>query len=414
MQTRIIVSPLPSAALVAVLRGGRLISLFEDRGQGTPFVPGTIALARVDQVFPDHQLIACNLDGVAATLRWGRGVLPKSGDRLLVTVAAESREGKPLNLRRGAVLEDRFMIVETGRTGLHRSRRLKAKGYEAPSELAALCTRVRLTLRQAAAGCDGDEIIARARQLIHEAEQLMENAGSSTPLLRPGPDALATAEQAFPDADVTVDETGNLWAEADIDNMIDDALLPQIALNGGGVLHINTPPGAAVFDGDSGKGEQLPLGLARAMVDPVAEALMLRRISGPVVVDFPRLDRQGMKDIDRLMHDAVAADPLHPVCHGFTPGGLYTLTRPWRWQPLSVMRAPTAERYGRQALRQASQAVMRAERGMVLAPTASITWLSEQAEGELAALFKSLARRVEFRSDNAVTDPVFVPAGKKG
>ena len=129
-----------------------------------------------------------------------------------------------------------------------------------------------------------------------------------------------------------------MLAESDLDSMIEAAILPRHELAGGAVLHINTPPGAAVVDGDSGSSNLSPSALADAMVAPVAEAMLLRRISGPVVIDFR--GSTAPRAVDAAMRQAVAGDPpiLSPR---LPPGGLYTLTRPWRWRPLADLRAPT-------------------------------------------------------------------------
>ena len=101
------------------------------------------------------------------------------------------------------------------------------------------------------------------------------------------------------------------------------------------MLHINTPPGAAVIDGDSGSSDLPPLDLALAMVTPVAEAVLLRRISGPVVVDFPRLEAAGQKAVHAAMELAMADDPLRPQCHGFARGAPTRHDTPLAVQPLA-------------------------------------------------------------------------------
>jgi hypothetical protein len=359
----------------------------------------------VDRVFADRQMIACDFGGSEASLRWRGGNMPKSGQRLVATVAAEAREAKPLQLRRGVVIEDRLMIVETGLAGLRVSHRLAATGFTAPEGLADYCRAVRLTLRRGAADHDHAGLITYAEALIKEAESLAAMTGEAETVIRPGPDAVSAAIAGFPDAEVISDQENHLWQ--DIDSKIEAALCPSQVITDGALLHISTPPGAAVIDGDSGKANFSPMMLAEAMVTPVAEALMLRRISGPVVIDFPRLDKNGMCTIDAAMKAAVEIDPLYPQCHGFTPGGLYTMTRPWRWQPLHAMMAPTPRRQAIEGVRLARQMTARPASGVVLLPPEAYVWLRGDGAAWAEDVLKALASRIEFRSDEGCKNPVF-------
>jgi hypothetical protein len=134
---------------------------------------------------------------------------------------------------------------------------------------------------------------------------------------------------------IRIDYDGRQWADADIDQQIDIALSPSLTIPGGGILHISTPPGAAVIDGDSGTSRLSPDALAFAMITPLARQIQLRRIAGAVVVDFPRMDHAGKDRIHQTMLDECANDPLRPICYGWTKGGLYTLDRRHQRRPLS-------------------------------------------------------------------------------
>ncbi|MGC6485551.1 MAG: ribonuclease E/G [Candidatus Puniceispirillales bacterium] len=408
MPLRIIVDPLPQASRVAVLRDDRLIAYFADEGHDAAPAPGAVVVARVDRVFPGRRLIACDLGGIAASLRWQKGAMPKPGQRLIATVAADAREDKPLQLRHGVVIEDPLMVLETAASGgLRLSRRLAATGFVAPAGLADLCTGLQLTLRQRAAGEDGEVLITRAKTMISEARQLEAMAEASPGVIRTAPDAAETARLAFPEAAVCRDDDGVVWQDADIDSMITAALSPRQLITGGAVLHINTPPGAAVIDGDSGSSDLPPLDLARAMVTPVAEAVLLRRISGPVVVDFPRLEAAGQKAVHAAMELATADDPLRPQCHGFARGGLYTMTRPWRWQPLAGLLAPTPRFQAVEAVRLARRMAATPAAGVVTLSPEARDWITGPGAAWVDDVLKGLASLIEFRSDEGCTEPRF-------
>ena len=203
-----------------------------------------------------------------------------------------------------------------------------------------------------------------------------------------------------------MDASPSDWSDADIGIQLEAALEPRVDLPDGGVLHINTPPGAAVFDGDSGEGGLAPPALADAMVPEVARALVLRRIGGPVVVDFPRLDAGGRRRIHGSMKAALAGDPLGAQCHGFGPGGLYAATRPWRWRPLADLLEPTPARLGLDALR----LVPGASHGHgadpeIVVPAAAMDWLRVDGKELLASVLKPLAIKPRFRSDGRIGRP---------
>ena len=224
-------------------------------------------------------------------------------------------------------------------------------------------------------------------------------------LIENGPDAIDAARAAFPDAEL-VEASPSTWSDAGIDIQLEAALEPRVALPDGGVLHINTPPGAAVFDGDSGEGGLTPPALAEAMVPEVARALVLRRVSGPVVVDFPRLDAGGRRKIHDGMKAALASDPVDVQCHGFVSGGLYTMTRPWRWRPLADLLEPTPARLGLDVLR----LVLGATHGHgtapeIVVPAAAHDWLHGDGRELLASVLKRLAIKPRFRSDDRVARP---------
>ena len=73
-----IIVDLPQASRVAVLRDDRLIAYFADQGHDAAPAPGAVVVARVDRVFPGRRLIACDLGGIAASLRWQKGAMPKT------------------------------------------------------------------------------------------------------------------------------------------------------------------------------------------------------------------------------------------------------------------------------------------------------------------------------------------------
>lgn len=184
---------------------------------------------------------------------------------------------------------------------------------------------------------------------LTEASQI-KNVPSSTGLMTPAPDALARAKAVAPDASIIEDDDGQLWQYHALDQALEQALRPDLDLEKGGRIIISTPPGAAIIDGDSGDTRLAPIDLAKNMIPAVMHQLRLRRIGGPIVIDFPRLDQDEKKMIHNLMRAESTKDKI--TLHGFTRGGLYTLTRPWQDYPLAEARPSFPRKLGLEVLRQ--------------------------------------------------------------
>ena len=416
MPQRILIDNLDWDPRAAVISDGRLIAYFNDPGGealagAAPPRPGAVVAVKVARVFAERGLASVELDGQPLSLRLGRGSSPKPGRILLATVAAEARESKPPRLRGGVLIEHPLLLADSEGSGLGRSRGLREAGFEPAPELAAVATAAgcRITLRTAAASADAGVLLDAVREAAGKLEAFAGIKPVRPAVIENGPDAIAAARLAFPDA--VPEELGapDAWQAADADPQLEAALEPSAALRDGGELHVSTPPGAAVFDGDTGDGGQTPGALAEAMVPEVARALMLRRIGGPVVVDFPRLDGGMRERIHAGMKAALADDPLDARCHGFVPGGLYTVTRPWRWRPLRDLLAPSPLRLGLDALRLARHAAHHPGGGAEIAiPAPAHAWLSGDGAGLRDAVLKSLAIVPALVPDSRVERPQLI------
>ena len=139
--------------------------------------------------------------------------MPKPGDQLVVTVAADAREGKPIQLRRGVVHEDP-VILESREGGLRLSQRLAATGFERLPlvDLAQKLKSEMVTLRLGAAKLGADALTARAMRLS-ESEDARRQCCQFC--IRRGdqqrPRCPTTAQHIFPDAEVMIDADGTCW-----------------------------------------------------------------------------------------------------------------------------------------------------------------------------------------------------------
>ena len=351
-----ILDPMPGYQRLALIKHGQLTDIWiNDLSDKMPAY-GSIFMARITGIFPDHNRVQLNIGqmGMAsmrvANMRGSKSGAFTTGALIPVTVQAEPREQKPAQMRHGIIRETRFAIIHhvpdtSGQ--LHLSQRLKAGlANQQTSELMdaldtlrklALAHDCQITLREPAQHHPIDMVMASILAHVKALDQVAAESKITTTqgMLAPALSLAQIAEQHVQAEHIRIDHDGRLWADADIDQQIDIALNPSLTMPEGGILHISTPPGAAVIDGDSGTSRLSPDALASAMITPLARQIQLRRIAGAIVVDFPRMDHAGKDHIHQIMLAECADDPLRPMCYGWTKGGLYTLDRRHQRRPLS-------------------------------------------------------------------------------
>ena len=352
-----ILDPMPGYQRLAICRDGILTDVFISDASDLSPSPGAIYLARVAERFPSHGRVWLNLgeDG-KASMRLKNAADWPSGKLILITIQAEARENKPPQAREGMIRENPYAIIQClcpEPQGVYFSRRLKQALEDQTSpdidsitrhlETLSASVKARITLRLSAHLAAPDQVLSSIKADVDALDEVMLKAKDKTTpgALAQSPDlqrlCSLTLPHQLPNQEIIKDDDGIAWAEACIDQQIEAALSPSLPLSSGGLLLINTPPGAAVIDGDSADSRLSPSELAHEMITPLAIQLRLRRISGPVVIDFPRLHRPDADSVHRYMAEAVAADPFPPHLYGWTKGGLYTLDRPYRWRRLDQL-----------------------------------------------------------------------------
>lgn len=119
-----------------------------------------------------------------------------------------------------------------------------------------------------------------------------------------------------------------------MEEQIDAALSPRVALAGGGSLIISQTPALTAIDvntggADQGSRNKTALAVNLEAATEAARQIRLRNISGLIVVDFvPVRDDTAKRDILEALRGASAADPLSPHVVGHTRLGLVEMTRP--------------------------------------------------------------------------------------
>lgn len=196
-----------------------------------------------------------------------------------------------------------------------------------------------------------------------------------------------------------------------IDEQIERALAPELALASGLRLHFDETAALAAVDVDAAsfaprKGARATALAANLAAAPaLAREIRLRNLSGLILIDFLRMkDSAERKRLTDSFAEAVAADPVPVHIHGFTRGGLLEFTRERRRRPLSQVllqpRAPrrkSAETIGREALRAAART---SPRGLPLTLAAApdvIAWLEGEGRDDLAAVESLLHVKLSLR-----------------
>lgn len=224
--------------------------------------------------------------------------------------------------------------------------------------------------RTDAAGAEDADILLEAEGLKSEYEELLKTAGSrpaftlvkkaEPPMLKDIKSYRLTEEDEIvtdlPDIYDELSACGlktpvRLYVDAllpliklyDMEHRLEMALRPRVWLKSGGYLVIEPTEALTVIDVNTGKfdgrqkdREQTFLRINLEACGEIARQLILRNISGIVIVDFINLSEPSdISIIERRMRELLADDPVKAVFVEFTKLGLMEITRKKIRKPLS-------------------------------------------------------------------------------
>jgi ribonuclease G len=350
----------PGEIRVALIEGGRLVSLTLDRHQSGPRV-GDIFHGRLTKL--DRAIGGGFVDvGNGET---GFVDLPKpdpslsEGDTMLLQVATEAEGGKQLGLRRRIELAGRSVLLVPGGSGVEISKRIRDAGRR--KELKSLVEGAAQThegwvVRTLAATATNERILAEMIGLRHEARALKPSAKPG--LARAEPDVIVhalrdlatiemqaillddgaafTAARRFAAAHhpallpiIQRHQGGDLFEALELSAEIEEALGRRHPIPGGGALLIDATPTLTAIDIDREGAARSPREINLAACPEIARLIRLRDIGGIIVVDFLRMaSREEREAVAACLAEALAADPVPTDVLGFTRAGLCELTRP--------------------------------------------------------------------------------------
>lgn len=402
----IIVSVFAGHRRAALLLDGSLAKL--GFGDGGPEVRrGDIVLGRVNAVSRDLGAAFVDIgekrDGI---LMLGepaaRRKAVSEGDALVLRTLRQAIDGKGAKLTTSVALPGRFLNLTPALPDqpAWQPPTIKANGPEIAAKLAGLDPGAHgWSLRPAAAFADADLVLDEARDLLAAWKDLLAAAKTARAphvLWRALDAALAFCIDADPETTTrfvcddpeTADQlrrrapdlaariellrpSGSAFAVLGIDEQIESALAPEVALPGGGRLLIAETAGLASIDVDTGarkggSGERTALKVNLTAAATIGREVQLRDLSGTIVIDFVPLRRaEHRAQVAAALRQAFDDDDRQVRIGGFTRMGLFEMRR---------------ERFG-PSLSRRLQAACPACSG-----TGRITSLSETARAALAAV----------------------------
>jgi Ribonuclease G/E len=174
-------------------------------------------------------------------------------------------------------------------------------------------------------------------------------------VLTDDPGTLPELRLAFAGAEV-VHRRSEDWP-FDLDAAFEAALSVNLALPGGGSVHIEDTSASVLVDVDTGSpetgsAERTAMTVNLAATAVIARQLRLRQLGGGILIDFAALEGRGPRErVRQAMIAALAADPARPQVLGWSRLGHLEIVRPRRLRPLAeAMLEPGIARKGATAL----------------------------------------------------------------
>jgi Ribonuclease G/E len=181
--------------------------------------------------------------------------------------------------------------------------------------------------------------------------------GASPGLVARGPGPLLELAARFPTAPVLADDyalmaelkqalDGRLRYDAKaFDAVLEDEVAglaaPITALPGGAKLHITPAPAATLLDIDAASGSATaPLALNAAILPELCRQIVLRNLSGGILIDFAGMKAAVRRRLEAPLRHALVRDPLRPEFLGFSHLGFAELTRRRIRPPLHEVLSP--------------------------------------------------------------------------
>jgi Ribonuclease G/E len=187
-----------------------------------------------------------------------------------------------------------------------------------------------------------------------------EPPGEKPGLMRRGPGPLLELAARFPSAPILIDDYALMARiRPSLDSRLThkpitfDAILedeaaalaePTAGLPHGAAMHVSVTPALTAIDIDGGAATsenaakpQSQLALNTAIIPELARQIVLRNLSGAILIDFAGMKSAARAKLAPALAGALAQDPLKPRLLGFSHLGFAEISRPRIRPPLHEM-----------------------------------------------------------------------------
>ena len=301
-----------------------------------PNLIGSVHHIRIERVFPNQNRATGRLDDgvlVSVRLRKADAVLATAGAVLPVTITAAPRHDKPWQAMIGARLASEGIILLIGLSDgaeatalsnrIPTEQRAALKARLAAEAMAALPAGFGVILRRN--GVDLPDFASEVSRLVGmwqaSASDLTKN---QTGIIFDGGGFLARAKRLVGNVMVQDNPMHKSEMSCLLDNAIAAATLPKSPLACGGHLWCEQSHALWSIDLDSDGVDDF-YRLYDEAASEIARQIRLRAMSGPVLIDVPRMAIPKGKKFRKALQDALAHDPRQPNFLGMTRGGLLEL-----------------------------------------------------------------------------------------
>ena len=340
----VILDEIAGRGVAALMVDGRLEELSIDPEGDAP-LPGAIYRAVADRPMKGQGGMFLKLPGgLSAFLRQTDGIAP--GQRLLVQVTGPAEPGKALPVTARLLFKSGFAIVTPGAPGLNISRQIKDEGNR--DRLDALATEAMkaadetlgLIIRSAAAETEDAVIAEDIFAMRSLAEAVLADLQGDPELLVEGAMAhdLAFRDWLDPAPDAVETEPGDLERSGALD-LIDALRVARVDLANGAHMWIEPTRALVAVDVNTGP-DTSPAAALKANIAAARDLprqLRLRGLGGQIVVDFAPISKKDRAILDQVLRAAFKAEGNESTLAGWSPLGLFELTRRRDRLPLSEL-----------------------------------------------------------------------------
>ena len=331
----ILIDKSPGETRLAVLKEGKLSDIFLDR-QHRPAVKGSLILGKVQAVKKELNAVFLDLGGITGYLEGIPKPSPAEGGALLVEVLSEPIEKKGARVTVNFSLGGRMADITPNKTGYSISRDIKAKGQRnSIRELLSnvIPKEIGIFIKSNANKYDLEELEEELRSLLVDWERILLDTerGGQPKIIKPPVSLMELRGYWRKNATVSEGRDGLLFEKFNIDAQISGALESVVKTQTGAVLIIEEMEALTAIDIDLASHETAqshPVKLAEALAEEIFRQIRLRKLSGIILIDYPRARNLGARDHFYSEIKRIASqDEYKLVVHGWTRTGLLEVTK---------------------------------------------------------------------------------------